>query len=108
MTSALASLLCPRCEPIVVQRNPEHDLPGVVVGHIVGKRTNLLGALAPMVRIVDERGRHWTPSARQRHRRPALHPDRLTPCDISQCAAACAWNRPATPMQASALAPDAG
>jgi hypothetical protein len=50
-------------EALIIVRDPEHHLLGYFVLHIVGKGAHLLGAFAPVRRIVSE-GRHKSPLKR--------------------------------------------
>jgi hypothetical protein len=45
-------------QEIIVPRNPKHSLFCVFIFRIIRESTHLLGALSPMIRIVDEGGGH--------------------------------------------------
>src|ERR1700704_257904 len=55
---AFAALLSPFGEPFVIGCDSHHDLPGLAAAHPLGQGAHLLGAMAPVRGVIDERVRH--------------------------------------------------
>ena len=66
------------CEVLVIIRDLKRHLLGYFVFHIIGKTARLVGAFAPVLRVVNKGGRHKVPLKRlpqvARTLPPRFHP----------------------------------
>jgi hypothetical protein len=62
-------LLGTLCAVLVIIRHLKHHLLGYFVLHIIGKTARFVGAFAPVLRVIDEGGRH---KVSPMHRRRSL------------------------------------
>jgi hypothetical protein len=66
------------CAVLVIIRYLKHHLLGYFVLHIIGKTARFVGAFAPVLRVIDEGGRHKLPPTRPpqvaRTSPPRFHP----------------------------------